>query len=54
MKIRKHEDIAKYNEGKLNYERDNLRDKPRVDCFSLIEYIKLSVETLMVMKFEDF
>ena len=54
MKVRKNEDIVKYNEGKLNFERDNLREIPRIDCFTLIQYIKVSIEILMNMKNEDF
>lgn len=43
-----------YDENKLGQEREKLKNASKVDEMTLIEYIKLSIEILMNMKYEDF
>jgi hypothetical protein len=54
VKIRTNDEIDIYDEEKLSEERKNLQGAGKVDCLTLIEYIKLSIEILMNMKQEDF
>lgn len=54
VKIRTNEEIDIYDEHKLENERDKLKAQNKVDEITLIDYIKLSIEILMNMKFEDF
>lgn len=54
VKIRTNEEIDVYDENKLGVEREKLKGQNKVDEMTLIEYIKLSIEILMNMKYEDF
>jgi hypothetical protein len=54
VKIRTNEEIDVYDENKLGQEREKLKNASKVDEMTLIEYIKLSIEILMNMKYEDF
>ena len=51
VKIRKNEEIDNYDSSNLKNERDSLlEDNPSAE--TLIEYIKISIETLMTIKKE--
>lgn len=54
VKIRTNEEIDVYDENQLAKERKKLECQNKVDEMTLIEYIKLSIEILMNMKYEDF
>jgi hypothetical protein len=54
VKIRTNEEIDIYDENQLAKERKKLESQNKVDEMTLIEYIKLSIEILMNMKYEDF
>ena len=50
MKIRSDEEIDGYNEELFKEEKRQLRE---IDGFTLIDYIKSSIEVLMNMKVEE-
>ena len=54
VKIRTNEEIDVYDEASLEVERNKLINGNKCDEATLIEYIKLSIEILMGMKYEDF
>ena len=50
VKIRSNDEIDAYNEDMLQEERDRLRD---TNPFTILEYVKTSIEILMNMKMEE-
>lgn len=50
VKIRSDEEIDAYNKDKFEVEKKELKD---VDGYSLIDYIKQSIEMLMNMKMDE-
>jgi hypothetical protein len=54
VKIRTNDEIDLYDENRLEIEREKLRTTNKVDELTLIDYIKLSIEIMMNMKYEDF
>ncbi len=50
VKIRSDEEIDMYGAEQYNKEKEMMRD---VDCFTIIDYIKSSVEILMNMKMDE-
>lgn len=50
VKIRSDEEIDNYNEDQFKIEKDQMKE---VDGFTLIDYIKSSIEILMNMKIEE-
>jgi hypothetical protein len=50
VKIRSDEEIDNYTEGQFKIEKEQMID---VDGFTLIDYIKSSIEILMNMKMEE-
>lgn len=50
MKIRSDEEIDNYTEEQFKLEKDQMKE---VDGFTLIDYIKSSIEILMNMKIEE-
>jgi len=51
VKIRKNEEIERYNEETLANERNNLI-KDEITCLDLVHYIQTSIEILMKLKNE--
>mmetsp|Transcript_14377 Transcript_14377/g.13966 ORF Transcript_14377/g.13966 Transcript_14377/m.13966 type:complete len:97 (-) Transcript_14377:1943-2233(-) len=50
VKIRSNDEIDNYSETMLTKERKRLRD---IDAFTILDYIKTSIEILMNMKMEE-
>jgi len=50
VKIRSDEEIENYNEDFFNLEKEQMNE---VDGFTLVDYIKSSIEILMNMRDED-
>lgn len=50
VKIRSDDEIDNYNEDQFKKEKEQMKD---VDGFTLIDYIKSSIEILMNMKIEE-
>jgi hypothetical protein len=50
VKIRSDEEIDNYTEEQFRLEKDQMKE---VDGFTLIDYIKSSIEILMNMKIEE-
>lgn len=50
VKIRSNDEIDDYNEEMLTKEREKLRD---TDAFTVLEYVKSSIEILMNMKMDE-